>query len=59
MGQAKHYFEKAMFEEMSTGKYCKICRMEIPKSELQHNDQGDGTYICSFCRQKLDELKEE
>ena len=59
MSQAKHDFEKAMFEDAKSGKYCKFCNVEIPKSELQDANQGDGTYICSYCRQKLDKLKDE
>ncbi len=59
MSQAKHDFEKSMFEDMKSGKYCEICGAEIPRSELKEANQGDGTYICSYCRQKLEELKED
>lgn len=59
MGQAKQDYEKISYDDMKSGIYCSVCGVEIPKSELEESDQGDGTFVCYYCRQKMTDYSEQ
>lgn len=59
MGQTKQDYEKTLYDDMKSGIYCSVCSEEIPKSELKDSDQGDGSFVCSYCRQKMTDFCEQ